>query len=88
MNKESIMDVKVLGTGCVKCLKLYDVALQAVEAAGVDAQVTKVEKLDEIISYGVAVTPGLVINGVVKSAGKLPDVKQVAGWLKEAEAKG
>jgi small redox-active disulfide protein 2 len=88
MNKESIMDVKVLGTGCAKCQKLYDVALQAVEAAGVDAQVTKVEKIDEIITYGVAVTPGLVINGKVKSAGKLPDVKQVAAWLKEAQEKG
>lgn len=82
------MDVKVLGTGCAKCLKLYDVAVQAVEAAGVDAQVTKIEKIDEIVTYGVAMTPGLVINGEVKSAGKLPDVKQVAAWLVEAQEKG
>ena len=82
------MEVKVLGTGCAKCQKLYDVVQRAVEAAGVQANVSKVEKLDEIITYGVAVTPGLVIDGDVKSAGKIPEVKQIAVWLMEAAAKG
>jgi small redox-active disulfide protein 2 len=78
------MDVKILGTGCPKCKKLYDVVQQAVEQSGVQANVSKVEKIDEIITYGVAVTPGLVIDGTVKSVGKIPDVNQIATWLKEA----
>lgn len=82
------MEVKVLGTGCAKCHKLYETAVQAVQESGVRADVSKVEKLDEIITYGVAVTPGLVIAGEVKSAGKIPDAKQIVTWLKEAEAKG
>ena len=82
------MEVKVLGTGCAKCKKLYEAAELAVQESGVQAELTKVEKIDEIITYGVAVTPGLVIAGEVKSAGKIPDVKQIATWLKEAEAKG
>lgn len=82
------MEVKVLGTGCAKCQKLYEAAQRAVQESGVQAELSKVEKLDEIITYGVAVTPGLVIAGEVKSAGKIPDVKQITAWLKEAEAKG
>lgn len=78
------MDVKILGTGCPKCKKLYDVVQQAVEQSGVQANVSKIEKIDEIITYGVAVTPGLVIDGTVKSVGKIPAVDQIAAWLKEA----
>ena len=82
------MEVKVLGTGCAKCQKLFDVAQQAVQESGVPADLSKVEKIDEIVTYGVAMTPGLVIAGEVKSVGKIPDVKQIVSWLKEAEAKG
>ena len=82
------MEVKVLGTGCAKCQKLFDAAERAVQESGVQADLSKVEKIDEIITYGVAVTPGLVIAGEVKSVGKIPDVKQIAAWLKEAAAKG
>jgi small redox-active disulfide protein 2 len=82
------MEVKILGTGCPKCKKLFEAAERAVQESGVKADLVKIEKIDEIITYGVAVTPGLVIAGEVKSAGKIPDVKQIAAWLKEAEAKG
>jgi len=81
------MEVKILGTGCPKCKKLHEAAERAAQEAGVQADIVKIEKLDEIISYGVAVTPGLIIAGEVKSSGRIPDVKQIAGWLKEAEAK-
>lgn len=76
------MDVKVLGTGCTKCKKLYDLAEQAIQAAGVDATLTKVEQIDDIVSYGIAFTPGLVINEKVKSAGRLPKVAEIVDWLK------
>ncbi len=82
------MQVKILGTGCAKCNKLYQIAAKAIAEAGVDAELVKVEKIDEIVTYGVAMTPGLVIDDQVKSAGKLPSVSQVAAWLKETGAAG
>jgi small redox-active disulfide protein 2 len=82
------MDIKVLGTGCRKCRKLYDEVKKAIEAAGVAADLTKVEKIDEIASYGVPFTPALVIDGNVKAAGKLPKVTQIEDWLREAGQEG
>lgn len=78
------MQVKVLGTGCAKCNKLYDIAARAIAESGVDAELSKVDKLDEIADYGVFMTPALVIDGQVKSVGKLPRVAQVSSWLKDA----
>jgi small redox-active disulfide protein 2 len=83
-----MMDVKVLGTGCAKCQKLFEATKAAVQESGVEADLRKVEKLDEIVPYGVVMMPGLVIAGEVKSAGRIPDVKQIAAWLTEAAAKG
>lgn len=81
------MEVKILGTGCAKCKKLHEATERAAQEAGVQAEIVKIEKLEEIIAHGVAVTPGLVIAGEVKSSGRIPDVKQITGWLKEAAAK-
>ncbi len=78
------MKVKVLGTGCAKCNKLYTLAEQAISDTGAPAELGKVEKVDEIASYGVVFTPALVIDGEVKSAGKLPTVERIAEWLHAA----
>ncbi len=82
------MDVKVLGTGCAKCTKLLDEVKKAVAAAGVAADVSKVERLDEIMAFGVMMTPALVIDGVVKVSGRVPSPAELAGWLQAAAAKG
>ena len=78
------MQIKVLGTGCAKCNKLYKLAEEGVAQAGVEATLEKVQGLDEIMTYGVAFTPALVIDGEVKAAGSLPKAKQIAAWLREA----
>ncbi len=83
-NKEDEMEIKVLGTGCAKCKKLFDLAGQAIAEAGVEATLTKVEQLDQILAYGIPFTPGLVVNGKVVSAGKLPKVSKIVEWIKEA----
>ena len=82
------MDVKVLGTGCAKCNKLYAEAEAAVARAGTPVTLTKVEKLDEIMDYGVMMTPALVVAGEVKSSGRIPKAAEIAVWIAEAAAKG
>lgn len=76
------MEVKVLGTGCAKCRKLYEEAEKAIATADVDATLTKVESIDEILSYGVMMTPALVIDGEVKASGRVPRVEQIVEWLR------
>ncbi len=80
------MDIKILGTGCAKCKKLYETAERAVAQSGVTASLTKVEDIPSIMRYGVMSTPALVINDTVVSAGRLPDIAQVSTWLTTAEA--
>lgn len=79
-----MLEVKVLGTGCRKCKKLYEEATKAVAAAGVEAQVIKVEKIDEIASFGIVITPALVINGQIKAGGNVPKADQIVAWLRES----
>ncbi len=77
------MVIKILGTGCKKCEKLFDRAKEAVDAAGVDAQVVKVEDIDAIVGYGVPFTPALIIDEEVKSTGRVPKVSQIVAWIRE-----
>ncbi len=78
------MDIKVLGTGCTKCMKLYDAVVEAVHASGVTAAVTKVEKIDDIMAYGILLMPGLVIDGKVVSSGKAPKAKELEAMITAA----
>lgn len=78
------MEIKVLGTGCSKCRKLYKVTEEAIAEAGVEAKLTKVERIDRIAAYGIAFLPGLVINEEVRSAGRLPKAAQIVAWIREA----
>jgi small redox-active disulfide protein 2 len=75
------MKIKVLGTGCAKCKKLYAEAEKAITTSGKPVELEKVEKLDEIMKYGVMVTPALVINEEVKSSGRIPSVGEIVNWI-------
>jgi small redox-active disulfide protein 2 len=66
------MDIKVLGTGCLKCKTLEKLTRDAVEELGIDATVTKVEDIMDIMQYNVAKTPALVVDGKVLVKGSLP----------------
>ena len=63
--------IQILGTGCPKCKLLFANAETAVRAAGIEAQLEKVEKIVDIAKFGVMSTPALVVDGIVKSAGKV-----------------
>ncbi|RLB63066.1 MAG: thioredoxin family protein [Deltaproteobacteria bacterium] len=78
------MKIAVLGTGCTKCNKLFALTEQALSEAGVTAELEKIESIDQIVSYGVLMTPALVIDGEVKCAGKLPSATRIAEWLRAA----
>jgi len=76
------MKIEILGMGCPKCEKTVANAEQAVRELGIDAEIVKVEKIDEIMKYGVMMTPALVVDGEVKCAGKIPAVEEVKNWVK------
>lgn len=65
------MKIEILGTGCPKCKQLTANAETAVKELNLNAEVAKVTDIDKIVGYGVMITPALVIDGVVKSAGKV-----------------
>ncbi len=75
--KPAGMDIKVLGTGCPKCKALEKATLEAVAEAGIDAQVSKVEDIVEIMNYGVMTTPAIVIDGKVVMKGRVPSVEEI-----------
>ena len=70
-------NIKVLGPGCPKCRMVVANTQEAVKAMGIDAEVTKVENIDEIIKYGVMLTPALVVDEEVKSSGKVLSVDEI-----------
>jgi small redox-active disulfide protein 2 len=76
------MEIKVLGPGCQRCHKTEEIVREAVAEAGVEAQIEKVTDAMKIAGYGVFGTPAVVIDGEVKSVGKIPDKEEVKGWLK------
>ena len=75
------MDIKVLGPGCPKCQQTEKIVKEAVAEAGVDAQVEKLTDTMEIAGYGVFGTPAVVVDGEVKSVGKIPKKQDVIGWI-------
>ena len=74
--------IQILGTGCPKCKALAANAQAAVEALGIEAHVEKVEKIQEIMKFGVMITPALVVDGQVKSAGKVLSKTEIEALLK------
>ena len=77
------MKIEVLGPGCANCKKLEQDMKSALAELGIEAEVIKVADLNKISSYGVLMTPGLVINGKVYSSGKLPVMTTLKRWIEE-----
>ncbi len=75
------MEIKVLGTGCKKCKALEEATKVAVAESGIEATVTKVEDMLEIMKLGVMTTPALVIDGKVMAKGKLLSVSAIKELL-------
>ncbi len=76
------MQVKILGTGCPKCIALEDRVRKTATEHNIDIEVEKVTDIDDIMAYGVMMTPGLVVDGEVKSSGRLPGELDILEWLR------
>jgi len=75
------MEIKVLGPGCPRCQQTEKIVREAVAEAGVEAQIEKITDTMKIAGYGVFGTPAVVIDGEVKSVGKIPSVEEIKVWL-------
>ena len=73
--------IQILGTGCPKCKLLTANAEAAVKVMGIEATIEKVEKIQDIMKFAVMTTPALVVDGQVKSAGKVLNVDDIKKFL-------
>ena len=77
------MEIKVLGKGCAKCDQTEMNVKAAIQESGIDAKIDKVTDAMEIATYGVFGTPAVVVDGEVKSVGKVPEKDEIKGWIKK-----
>ena len=75
------MKIQILGTGCPKCAQLAANADEAAKAAGLDYELVKVTDINEIMKFGVMMTPALAVDGEVKVAGKVPSPEDIGKLL-------
>ena len=78
-----MVSVKILGVGCSKCRTLEARVRDLISKNNIQAEVIKVEDIQEMMSYGIMMTPGIVINKKLKSSGIIPKEDQLLKWLKE-----
>ena len=81
------MKIKVLGTGCPKCKKLFAEAEKAIASSGIPVELEKVEQIDQIMKYAVMMTPALVVDEEVKASGRIPPSAEIVAWIATAAAK-
>ena len=77
------MDIKVVGSGCDKCDKLYGNTMEAVSSLDLDVKVEKVEDLIEIVKLGVMQAPALLVDGKIVIAGRIPKAEEIIKILKK-----
>jgi small redox-active disulfide protein 2 len=73
--------IQVLGTGCPKCKKLHEAVESAVKELGIDAEVSKVDDIMEIMKFNVMMTPALAVDGVVKVTGRIPKPDELKAMI-------
>jgi small redox-active disulfide protein 2 len=74
--------IQILGTGCPKCRKLAENAEAAAKSVGVEYEIEKVTNINDIMKFGVMMTPALVIDGRVEAAGKVPSIEDIEKMIR------
>lgn len=77
-----MMKIEILGTGCPKCKKTEKIVRETLNEQGIDAEIVKIEDLNDIIDRGVMMTPAVVVNGNVKIVGRVPTKDEIVHMLK------
>jgi small redox-active disulfide protein 2 len=77
------MQIKVFGPGCPRCKKTEENAVEALKELNLEAELVKVSDLQEIMSHGIMMTPGLAIDEKVMCTGKIPSVEEIKKWISE-----
>ncbi len=83
-----MMEIKILGSGCPKCGEAEERTRTALAELGVEAVVEKITDSKQIMSYGVMMTPGIVINERLRSSGRIPLIEDLKAWIIEESRKG
>jgi small redox-active disulfide protein 2 len=76
------MKITVYGPGCANCQNLEKNTKQAVKEIGLGAEITQIKEIDQILEAGIIATPGLAIDGEIKSMGRVPSVEEIKKWIK------
>ncbi len=82
--KKDRVEIKIFGSGCMRCEKLADECREVAQELNVAVSIEKVTDQDEIINEGVLFTPGLMINGKLMSSGKIPVKNTLKNWVQNA----
>ena len=75
------MKLEVLGTGCAKCKKLTELVEQVTNETGIVAEISKVDQINDIMNYGVMITPALAVDGKVVVSGRIPSKDEIKKWI-------
>lgn len=78
------MEIRVVGPGCARCRRAFSEAEKAVALAGFDARVIRSEDVAELLAFRTAATPAVIVDGVLRSAGRVPRAGEIAAWLEPA----
>jgi len=78
------MEIKILGPGCPRCGEVEKRVINALADLNIAAAVEKITDIKTMMSFGILATPGLVINGKVKSTGRIPRLEEIKAWIQEA----
>lgn len=77
------MEIKVIGPGCRNCKNLLEIVKQAVQETGIEAEVIYLTDMTDIMKTGIMQTPGLMINGKIKTVGRVPGLKEIKQFISE-----
>lgn len=81
LRKDTMKKLQILGSGCPKCKKLAEQTEAAAKALGIEYELEKVTDINQIMSFGVAMTPALAVDGEVKLVGKVPGVEEIKALI-------
>jgi small redox-active disulfide protein 2 len=79
-----MLNIKVVGTGCMNCEKLAEMCKEVIEENKIDAEIEKITDINNFADLGIMMTPGLLLNNKVVSSGKLPTKSTLAHWINDA----